>query len=170
MTATAARSLPMTERRSLVGALAARHEAAGRAIETFAEPLFNLGLRLWMGWTFFTAGKARITGWGGQEYLFTEIHPLPVLPAKVWAIVTTAAELVLPVLLVLGLVTRLPALGLLAMAMVIQFVLGDATVGENLKGEPIKIAHAIHYAWMVALGYLAIRGGSTLSVDRLLRR
>jgi putative oxidoreductase len=153
-----------------LGRLFGLHESAGRALETLVEPLFNLGLRLWVGWTFFTAGMARVTGWSGQDYLFSEVHPLPVLPPKIWAGITTATELVLPVLLALGLFTRVPALGLLIMSMVIQFVLGDATVGESLKGDPIKISHAIHYSWMIAMGYVAIRGGSTLSLDRFLKR
>jgi putative oxidoreductase len=170
MTATTMDKAQPTDRPGLIGRLFGLHEGVGRLLETLVEPLFNLGLRVWVGWTFFKAGLARVNSWGGQEYLFSEVHPLPVLPPKVWAAITMSAELVLPVLLVVGLFTRVPALGLLIMAMVIEFVLGSATVGESLKGDPIKISHAIHYSWMIAMAYVTIRGGSTLSLDRLLKR
>ncbi len=67
----------------------------------------------------------------------------------------------MPVLLVLGLFTRLAAVPLLAMAMVIQFVLGAANPAFD---------HIEHYYWMMLMLVLIARGGGTLSLDFLLNR
>jgi putative oxidoreductase len=65
----------------------------------------------------------------------------------------TIAEHVLPVLLVLGLLTRLSALGLLVMTLVIQvFVFPEAWVTHGL--------------WATALLLLVARGPGRLSIDR----
>ena len=52
--------------------------------------------------------------------------------------------------------SRLPALGLLFMTAVIHFVVGYAN-DDYLA--------PYHYVWMLAFGYLVIRGGGPLSVD-----
>ena len=90
--------------------------------------------------------------------LFVDEYKLPFLSPNVAAYVTTAMELVLPLLLVLGLLTRLSALGLLAMTMVIQiFVYPDAW----------WTAHAY---WVALLIVLIARGPGAISVDRLIFR
>jgi putative oxidoreductase len=67
----------------------------------------------------------------------------------------TTAEHVLPILLILGLMTRLSALGLLAMTAVIQtFVYPDAWITHGL--------------WASALLALIAAGPGRLSLDRLL--
>jgi uncharacterized membrane protein len=65
------------------------------------------------------------------------------------------AEHLFPLLLALGLATRLSALGQLAMTAVIQFFVYPA-------------AWPTHLTWAVGLLYLAGRGGGALSLDRLL--
>lgn len=62
------------------------------------------------------------------------------------------AEHLLPVLLVLGLFTRLSALGLLAMTAVIQFFV-------------YPDAWPTHLTWATLALYLAGRGAGTISVD-----
>jgi len=90
--------------------------------------------------------------------LFADEYKLPFLSPNVAAYVTTAMELVLPLLLVLGLLTRLSALGLLAMTMVIQiFVYPDAW----------WTAHAY---WVALLIVLIARGPGAVSLDRLIFR
>ena len=71
------------------------------------------------------------------------------------AVMATAGELILPVMLVLGLGTRVSALGLLIMTAVIQFVV---------------MPDHLHYWWMLVLGFLLSEGGSRWSMDNLLFR
>lgn len=85
--------------------------------------------------------------------LFAEEYKVPLLPPEFAAHMAAYAEHLLPLLLVLGLATRLSALGLLGMTAVIQmFVYPDAW--------------PTHLTWAVALLYLAGRGAGTLSLDR----
>jgi putative oxidoreductase len=90
--------------------------------------------------------------------LFADEYKLPLLSPNIAAYVATAIELLLPVLLMLGLLTRLSALGLLAMTMVIQiFVYPDAW----------WTAHAY---WAALLVVLIARGPGAISLDRLIFR
>jgi len=145
---------------SLLGRLFDAHEAVGRRLATFIEPVFNLAARIWMGKIFLDSGIARVINWGNQEFLFQDEYKLGLLPPKLWAIVTTGAELVLPVLLFVGLFTRLPALGLLIMTAFIHFVVGYAN-------DDYLVPY--HYVWMLVFGYLFIRGGGPLSIDGFIK-
>ena len=145
---------------ALIGRHFDAHETVGRGLTTYLEPIFNVAARIWMGKIFLDSGLARVTNWKSQEFLFGQEYKLGLFPPKIWAIVTTGAELVLPVLLFVGLLTRVPALGLLAMTAVIHFVVGFAN-DDYLA--------PYHYVWMLVFGYLFIRGGGPLSVDGLIK-
>lgn len=115
--------------------------------------------RLGIGAVFFLSGRTKVDGFltvNESAYtLFREDYKVPLLPPDFAAHMATYAEHVLPLLLVLGLATRLSALGLLAMTAVIQvFVYPDAW--------------PTHLTWAVALLYLVGRGAGSLSVDRAL--
>ncbi len=162
---------------SLLGRLFDGHEAAGRALASWAEPLFNLLLRLLIAWDFFKSGLTRVEGWKffttfgvsaehwqKQVGLFTDIHPLPLLPPAITALAATVAEILLPILLAIGLFTRVPALGLLIMTAIIEFVAANTPQGiEN------SIGNHQHVLWMLLFGYLVIRGGGPLSLDGVIR-
>jgi len=145
---------------TLLGRLFDAHEAVGRALATFLEPVFNLAARIWMGKIYLDSGLARVGNWDKQEFLFESEYKLGLLPPKVWALVTTGAELALPVLLFVGLFTRVPALGLLIMTAFIHFVVGFAN-DDYLA--------PYHYVWMLVFGYLFIRGGGPLSLDGFIK-
>ncbi|MGE0256033.1 MAG: DoxX family protein [Alphaproteobacteria bacterium] len=124
-----------------------------------------LAARLWLAKAFFDSGLARVANWDSQAFLFTEIHPVPFVPASITAPLTTAAEIVLPVLLAVGLLGRLGAFGLLVMAMTIQFV-----VAQTPQGIENGIANPVHYWWMLAGLVLTVTGPGRLSFDALLAR
>lgn len=85
--------------------------------------------------------------------LFRDEYKVPILPPELAAIAASWAEHLFPILLVLGLGTRVAALGLLAMTAVIQlFVYPDAW--------------PTHGTWAVCLLYLAARGPGRLALDR----
>lgn len=109
---------------------------------------------------FFLSGRTKVEGFltltdGAYELFRTEYH-LPLIP-PIWAAHLAAyAEHLFPLLLVLGLFTRLSALALLGMTLVIQvFVYPDAW--------------PTHLSWAALLLYLAGRGAGRFSVDHLLR-
>ncbi len=115
--------------------------------------------RLGIGAVFFLSGRTKVDGFltvNESAYtLFREDYKVPLLPPEFAAHMAAYAEHLLPLLLVLGLATRLSALGLLGMTAVIQiFVYPDAW--------------PTHLTWAVALLYLAGRGAGSLSMDRAL--
>jgi putative oxidoreductase len=142
-----------------------RGASLGAALVRFTEgwlapPLF-LAIRLWMAEIFFRSGLLKIRNLDGAIYLFSEVHPMPLLPPWLAAYLVTTIELVCPTLLVLGLAARLAALPMLAMALVIQFVVGSADPAFYLTE---------HYYWMFLLAVIVTKGPGRLSVDHLLAR
>ncbi|MFY9656397.1 MAG: DoxX family protein [Methylocystis sp.] len=90
--------------------------------------------------------------------LFAEEYKVPLLSPQIAAYLSTAMETVLPILLVLGLLTRVSALGLLAMTLFIQiFVYPDAW-------------WTVHAYWAALLLVLIARGPGALALDRLFFR
>jgi putative oxidoreductase len=121
--------------------------------------LLAVAARLGIGAVFFLSGRTKVDGFltvNDNAYtLFQEEYKVPLLPPEFAAHLAAYAEHLLPLLLVLGLATRLSALGLLGMTAVIQaFVYPDAW--------------PTHLTWAVALLYLAGRGAGSLSLDRAL--
>lgn len=91
-----------------------------------------------------------------QYFLFEEFG-LPLSP-DIMVPVTTYAEHLFPILLVIGLFTRLSALALLIMTMVIQFfVFPDAW-------------WAVHLLWTAMAAILIARGPGLFSLDTLLAK
>ncbi len=107
---------------------------------------------------FFLSGRTKVEGFltvsDGAYALFRDEYKVPLLPPEFAAHMAAYAEHLLPVLLVLGLFTRLSALGLLGMTAVIQvFVYPDAW--------------PTHLSWAALALYLAGRGAGPVSLDRL---
>lgn len=87
----------------------------------------QLAVRLWLAKFFFFSGLTKLASWTTTIALFSDEYKVPVLPPELAAPMATAAELTLPVLLVLGLLTRFAAAGLFVMTTVIAvFVYPDA--------------------------------------------
>jgi putative oxidoreductase len=91
-------------------------------------------------------------------FLFEEEYKGVPLPPEFAAYLATYAEHLFPVLLVVGLFTRLSALALLGMTLVIQiFVYPEAW-------------WSVHMIWVALALVLIVRGGGSLSLDRLLAK
>lgn len=90
-------------------------------------------------------------------FLFEHEYALPLLPVTVAALLAVLAEHILPILIFAGLLTRLAALGLAGMTLVIQlFVYPDA--------------YPTHATWLAIALLLMYRGGGRLSFDHLFFR
>lgn len=85
-------------------------------------------------------------------------NQVPIVNGELGAYVTTYTEHVLPILLLLGLATRLGALGVLGMTLVIQtFVFPEMAVWWQT-----------HILWVAMALVLIVRGGGLFSLDRLI--
>lgn len=106
---------------------------------------------------FFLSGRTKVDGLlsvnDSALALFREEYKVPLIPPDIAAHAATYAEHLFPILLVLGLFTRLSAFALLGMVTVIQvFVYPDAW--------------PTHLSWAGLLLYLFARGAGKVSLDR----
>ena len=76
------------------------------------QPLALLAARLTVAQAFFLSGLTKLRDWDTTLALFADEYHVPLLPSDLAAVLGTAGELVLPVLLALGLGGRFAALGL----------------------------------------------------------
>jgi putative oxidoreductase len=108
---------------------------------------------------FFLSGRTKVEGLftikQATYQLFEYEYMVPLIPPELAAHISTVAEHLFPLLLVLGLCTRLSSLGLLGMTAVIQlFVYPDAW--------------PTHLSWAALLLPLVARGAGAISLDALL--
>ena len=143
------------------GGLLGHAEYAANLVERWLSPLLLLAMRLWMAEIFFSSGLLKIQDMNAAVFLFTEVHPVPLLPPLLAAWLATSVELVASSLLALGLLARLAALPMLAMTLVIQFVVGAADPAFHVTE---------HYYWMFLLGFVIAFGPDPLSIDHWLKR
>ena len=76
------------------------------------QPLALLAARLTVAQAFFLSGLTKLRDWDTTLALFADEYHVPLLPPELAAVMGTAGELVLPVLLVAGLGGRFAAAGL----------------------------------------------------------
>src|SRR4051812_32371021 len=89
------------------------HAALARALDLL-RPVLLLGTRWFVSWQFLKSGWLKLTEWDTTLALFTDEYRVPVLSPGAAAVVGTFGELFFPLLLVVGLFTRVGALGLFA--------------------------------------------------------
>ena len=138
------------------------------AAEHWVAPVALLALRVALAIPFFRSG---LTKWeapfvlsSGAKYLFTEefkLHffwgTMPYPAPLLMAFLAGAAEIALPILLILGLATRVSALGILAMTLIIQLTIPDGLINFHLPWAAMALA-------------LLAYGGGLFSADALLWR
>lgn len=120
-----------------------------------AIPFFNSGLTKWDGFLTLSNGARYLFEEEFRLHLFGNEFPYP-LPLTM-AAAAGIAELVLPVLLVLGLFTRYAALGLLAMTAVIQLTIPDGWAN-------------FHLPWAAMALTLVVYGGGRIALDPVIPR
>ena len=133
---------------------------ADRAETVLPLSLLLLVQRLGIAAVFFMSGRTKVDGLltvnDSAFELFRYEYALPLVPPEAAAYAATYSEHLFPLLLALGLFTRLSATALLAMTLVIQiFVYPDAW--------------ATHLSWAGLLLPLIALGGVKLSVDHLVK-
>lgn len=146
-----------TEGRPRDGALRTRFVALRAWLAGFPLSLLLLGLRVGVGAVFFRAGLLKYESWEMTLMLFAQEYKVPVLAPEIAARMAMAQELTIPILLFLGLATRLATLPLLGMIAVIQ-----TFVYPNAWND--------HLLWASALVLILTRGPGVFSVDYLIER
>ena len=142
--------------------------AYDRAVAAVSGPAFEsaalLLTRLALAGVFWRSGRSKVVEgtWltisDATHFLFAEEYSKVPLPPELAAVLATGAEHLFPVLLVMGLATRLSALALLGMTMTIQlFVFPDAW-------------WPVHSLWSALCLILIARGSGMIGLDRLIVR
>ena len=108
-----------------------------------------------------------------EQYNY-DASQVPFIPYGFIVTLGTYAEFILPVLIILGLFTRIAAAGMIGFTLVQSYVdiafhgVDEATIGawfNNTSGDVIMDQRAL---WVFLLSYLVIHGAGKLSLDHLL--
>lgn len=123
------------------------------------DSLLVLVARLSIAAIFLMSGRTKVSGFltitPSTHELFRTEYSLPFISPELAAHLATYSEHLFPLLLVLGLLSRLSAFALLGMTFVIQvFVYPDAW--------------PVHLSWAGLLLLIVARGGGAMSLDRAL--
>lgn len=138
------------------GVLVRWNRFAGGLEDRIVHSFLALVDRIAIAAIFFLSGRTKVDGLltvnDSAMTLFREEYRVPLVPPEIAAHMAAYAEHLFPLLLLLGLFTRLSALALLGMVAVIQlFVYPDAW--------------PTHLSWAGLLLYLLARGAGRASLD-----
>ena len=142
-------------RDTLVADLIGAYAYACRTAERSLAPLLELALRIGLAQIFFVSGVLKFGDWNNALYLAANEYPVSWLAPVTAAYLGVAIELIGSLLLAFGLGTRFAATALAVLSAVIQT--NYAALDQ-------------HLFWIAFLGWFAVRGAGTWSLDRLLAR
>ena len=122
----------------------------------FPEPVLQLCFRIGVAGVFFRSGFGKVQSWQMTVQLFRDEYRVPLIPPEIAASTAATVELTCPVLLVLGLASRLATLPMLAMSLVIGLWVYPTFIDEQIL-------------WAGPLLFILTRGPGPISADRWMR-
>ena len=127
------------------------------SLERFPLALLQLLFRFSIAAVFWNSGLTKLASWQTTVVLFRDEYKVPVLPPELAATLAASVELTCPVLLVLGLASRLATLPMLGMTFVIEtFVYPEDWIE--------------HLGWASFLLFILTRGPGPIALDRFIAR
>jgi NADH dehydrogenase FAD-containing subunit/uncharacterized membrane protein YphA (DoxX/SURF4 family) len=118
-------------------------------------PKIELGIRLWLAQIFFVSGILKLTHWQTALNLAAEEYPVSWMNPVTAAYTGVSIEVLGGALLAVGFITRYAAIPMLALTLVIQFA---------------YLPFDNQLFWTALLGWYAVHGAGSISIDNLLRR
>lgn len=112
-------------------------------------------MRIWMAKIYFFSSIHSIKAWDSALTLFQYEYNVPFIPYQFAAYSATSIEFFGSILIVIGLMTRLAAIPMLMMVLVIQFTYLDFKE---------------HYYWMMLFSAIIAFGPGKLSIDHFIRK
>ncbi len=140
-------------RANVIAAFLKRVDEALRIAEVTLYPFLDLAIRLWLAQAFWVSGVLKLANWDTALTLATYEYPVSWLDPATAATLGVIVEVLGSMLLAFGLATRLAAIPLLILTLVIQF--------EYRALDQ-------HLYWAALFGWYVVMGAGPLSLDRLL--
>jgi putative oxidoreductase len=128
--------------------------------ECIPSSILAVVIRVGIADVFWRSGQTKVSGWHVTDttvQLFRDEYKVPLLPPEIAANLAAVQEHLFSVLLVIGLASRLSALGLLGVTAVIQIFVYPLNWPD-------------HLLWSGCLLYVIARGPGEFSLDALIRR
>ena len=119
-----------------------------------AWPVIDLLVRVWLAQVFFVSGTVKLLNWRTALDLAANEYPVSWMNPVAAAYTGVTIEIVGPVLLALGLLTRASAFAMLALALVVQL---------NYRAFDSQLL------WVAWLAWYVVFGAGAFSLDRALR-
>ena len=123
-------------------------------------PIGDLLVRLWVANVFWKSGLTKISNLSSTMYLFEYEYAVPIIPFELAAYLAIFAELVFPILLVLGFATRLTAGAL--------FIFNVVAVISYPTLNPAGIVQ--HQVWGILLLIPLLHGAGAISLDHFIKK
>ena len=126
----------------------------------FPSSILGLIIRIGVADVFWRSGQTKVSGWHVTDttvQLFRDEYKVPVLSPEVAATLAAVQEHLFSLLLIIGLASRLSAIGLLGMTAVIELFVYPLNWPD-------------HLLWTGCLLYVVTRGPGKFSIDALIRR
>ena len=124
-------------------------------LERFPLSILQFLFRFTIAAVFWNSGQTKLASWLTTVALFRDEYQVPILPPELAASLAATVELTCPVLLVLGLATRLATLPMLGMTFVIEMFVYPENWLE-------------HLTWATTLLFILTRGPGPLSLDHFM--
>ncbi len=128
--------------------------------ERIPSSILGLLIRVGIAEVFWRSGQTKVSGWHVTDstvQLFRDEYKVPLLPPELAANLAALQEHLFSFLLVIGLASRVSALGLLGVTAVIQIFVYPESWPD-------------HLLWASCLVYVLARGPGAVSLDALIRR
>ena len=138
----------------------AQYDSLVDKFQALFVPALLLFCRLWVAWVFFNSGLTKIATWDSTLFLFELEYQVPLIPWEMAAYLGTAAELILPVFITLGLLSRPMAVVLFAFNVI-------AVVSYPVLWEQGFYDHQL---WGLMILIVIVWGAGPFSLDRILKQ
>ena len=136
-------------------------------LNLFLKPVMLLGFRLYVAYVFFKSGLTKVDNSYAVTSSTLDLFKYEYMPyvsenlATIGAYLASYAELILPILLVIGFLTRPAALGLFILNAVAAYSLAQTDFAS-------AAGHWQHIAWGIMFAVIFAFGPGGLSIDKLL--
>jgi len=131
------------------------HSELFRHLRAVLWPIIDVSVRLWLAQMFWVSGLLKATHWQTALDLSANEYPVSWLDPVTAAYLGAGIELIAPLFLAAGLLTRYAAIPMLILSLVIQF---------NYKAFDSQLIWALWFGWY------AVNGAGPISLDHMLRR